>query len=267
MYYEFLEDIAQTNGLRNVNSAVKVLLGLGCILISVSSNSFIAPLFISISLSLIIILLAKINPGLYLKLLSVPLGFALTSIIVILFLRNSGEVIFSLPVLNTFILTITSGSINESVLVLSRLSGGMCSLYFLALTTPMTEMFLLAKKIHVPDVFIDLSMIIYRFIFVLIEEAGQIYSAQTMRLGYGNFKESINTFGMMAGSLFINSWNKGENLINAMETRCYDGKFAMLEETPDFSISNLLLVIIFLTAVFTISYLTSEISFLGDVLS
>ena len=92
--YELFENIAQNNGLRNVNSAVKLILGLGCILISVSSESFLTPFIIAVSISLITIILGGINLRYYLRMLCIPLGFAILSMLVILLIRISGDVLF-----------------------------------------------------------------------------------------------------------------------------------------------------------------------------
>lgn len=263
MYYELLEDIAQESGLRDVNSAVKILLGIGCILVSVSSTGFPAPLIIAVSMSIITVFIAKTDPWLYLKLLLIPLSFACLSVLVILFVRNSGDIVFSFSVFGLLTLEVTTGSINEAALIFSRVFGGMCSLFFISLTTPATETFALAGKCRVPDFIIELSMIIYRFIFIIIEQAEMIYRAQVMRLGYGRRKGSIETFGMMAGALFINSWESGERLIGAMDSRCYDGKFAMLGEQGIFFGRALLFSAVFLVLMAYVSIATSGIDFFG----
>ena len=77
MYYELLEDIAQESRIRDVNPAVKLVLGLGCILICISSTGFLTPLLIAVSISLVTIFIGGINPRFYLKLLLIPLGFAI----------------------------------------------------------------------------------------------------------------------------------------------------------------------------------------------
>ncbi|MBN2734000.1 MAG: cobalt ECF transporter T component CbiQ [Methanomicrobiaceae archaeon] len=263
MYYEFLEDIAQTNRLRDLHPLIKIILGLGCILISVSSQSIVAPLIIIITISFATIFLAGIDFRFYLKLLLIPLGFAVLSVIVIVFMRNSGQILFSYPLGDWFLLTVSYGSLNEGILIFSRVFAGMCSLFFISLTTPVTETFGLAVRCRIPGEFIDLSMLIYRFIFVLIEQAAQIYNAQHMRLGYGNLKEGINSFGMMAGALFINTWNAAENLIMAMDSRCYDGRFAMPDDSAAMSFPLLCLVIVYLMVNTGIAVYTSGFVLFG----
>lgn len=265
MYYELLEDIAQESRIRDVNPAVKLVLGLGCILICISSTGFLTPLLIAVSISLVTIFIGGINPRFYLKLLLIPLGFAVFSVIVIIFLRNSGDVVFSYDLFGLLDLTATKGSLNEGILVFSRVFGGMCSLFFISLTTPTTETFTLAKKCRVPDFILELSMLIYRFIFILIEQAEMIHSAQVMRLAYGKRKGSVDSFGMMAGALFINSWEAGERLIDAMDARCYNGKFSVMGEQSSFFCPALLLSVIFLSVFVAVMIMTNGFNFYGGL--
>jgi cobalt/nickel transport system permease protein len=70
-------------------------------------------------------------------------------------------------------------------------------------------------------------MIIYRTIFILVDQVVQIYHAQVMRLGYTRYRESFLSFATLCGAAFIASWDAGEDLVRAMDARCYDGKFAV----------------------------------------
>ena len=50
MFEELLEDIAQKNGLREINTYLKLAAGLGAILLCLLSTSYIPPLFIALFL-------------------------------------------------------------------------------------------------------------------------------------------------------------------------------------------------------------------------
>jgi cobalt/nickel transport system permease protein len=248
MYEEFLEDIAQTNGLREVNTYLKLIAGLGAILLCLLSTSFIAPLFIAIVLSGAILFLAKIDARTYGELFIVPFSFAVMSVAVIILLSGGGEVYWNWNPLPWFSLSITSESINEGFFVFCRVIGGMSALIFIAITTPMTDLFIVMRQLRIPEVVLDLAMIIYRNIFMIMDQLVQTYRAQVMRLGYGSFRESIQSFATMCGSVFIASWDSGEDLIRAMDARCYTGKFAVLGETrpveplPLFAVAGFLIV-------------------------
>jgi len=223
---ENLEYYSQSNGLRDVNSYLKLVLGMGAILTCVVSPGPLAPLFILITLSAITLVFAKIPARVYGELLLIPLTFASFSVIVILFLSGGGPPILTFSIAG-LPLTATTGSANLALLVLARTFGGMCGLFFIALTTPMIEIFSVMHAMRVPPVLIDLSMLIYHFIFVFIGQTIAIHNAQTIRQGYSSFRRSVNSMAMLGAMLFIRAWKEAEELIIAMDSRCYDGKLEL----------------------------------------
>ncbi len=226
--HDFLEEAAQHNALLQVHPYTKLLLGIGSIILVLFTSNYIVPCFIAITLSSVTILLAKINMRFYLKLLGIPLSFAFMSALIIIFLSEGVTEIWSLQLFPRFTLTVTEESLNHGLHIFARVFGGMCALFFISLTTPMTDLFGIMKKLKVPDLFIDLSMIIYRYIFIFMEKARQIYLAQQMRLGYTRPREALHSYSMLFGSIFITSWDAGEDLIHAMDCRCYNGKYAKM---------------------------------------
>jgi len=246
MYEELLEDIAQRNRLREVNPYLKLSSVLGAILLCLLSSSYVAPLAIAILLSLGILFLARVDIRTYGRLLATPFSFALVSVSVIILLSGGGEPLWSWSPLPWLSFSITRGSINEGILVLSRVAGGMSALIFIALTTPMTDLFLVMRQCRVPEPVLDLAMMIYRTIFMIMDQLVQTYQAQRMRLGYTSFRESVQSFSMLCGSVFIGSWDAGEDLIRAMDARCYSGRFAMAGEIRPVGMRSLAVVASFL---------------------
>jgi cobalt/nickel transport system permease protein len=231
MFEELLEDIAQKNGLREINTYLKLAAGLGAILLCLLSTSYLAPLFIAFLLTGAVLILARVDVSTYAELFVVPLGFAAMSVAGIILITGGHDVFWRMDLLTGFSLSITRESINQGVFVLCRVVGGMSAMYFIALTTPMTDIFVVLRQCRVPDAVIDLMMIIYRTIFILIDQVVQIYQAQVMRLGYSTYRESLHSFASLCGAAFIASWDAGDDLIRAMDARCYDGKFALLGES------------------------------------
>lgn len=254
-----LDDFAHTNGLRAVDTRLKLIFGAGAILISVSSASPAAPLFIAASMALVTVWLAKIPANFYARLLAIPAGFALTSGIVLILLTGGGVPLWEIP-LPGVTLSVTSAAIDLASVVFARTLGGMCSLYFIALSTPMVEMFSVMRSLHLPREFVDLSMLVYRFIFILIGEAIAIHNAQEMRHGYSRFSSSIQSFSMLGAMLFIRSLAKGEDLIRAMDARCYDGKLELISEKRALSMPGLLCVAGYLTVCMLIMLSTTDIT-------
>ena len=248
MFEELLEDVAQKNGLREVNTTVKLAAGLGAIILCLLASSYLAPLFIALVLSAAILLLARVDIKTYAELFLVPLWFAFLSAIVIVLISGGEHVYWSWDPLPFLALAITRESINTGFFIFCRVVGGMSALFFIALSTPMTDLFAVMRRCHVPDFVIDLAMIIYRTIFILMDQVRQIYHAQVMRLGYSTWRESITTFAAMCGAAFIASWDEGDDLIRAMDARCYDGKFALLGECRPAGFRSVATLCLFLVA-------------------
>jgi cobalt/nickel transport system permease protein len=225
-----LEDHAHRSALRHLDTRLKLLLGCSAILIGLLSPSPLGPAFIAVTMAAITVFIARTPVGFYAELLTIPLSFAAISAAVILFLSGGGEVLWTAAI-GPVNLTATAGSANLAALILARTFSGMCALFFIALTTPMAEIFTVMRSLRLPQEFVDLAMLIYHFIFMLIGEAVATRNAQEMRHGYASFKNAIASFAMLAGMLFVRAWEKGEELIVAMDARCYDGVFADGEET------------------------------------
>jgi cobalt/nickel transport system permease protein len=247
MFEDLLEDIAQKNGIRQVNTYLKLATGSGAILLCLLSTGYMAPLFMAVILTGAVLFLAQVDAKMYAKLFIHPVWFALVSVAGIVLIYGGPTVFWSWNPLPWFTVSVTRESINQGFFVFSRIIGGMSAVCFIALTTPMTDLFIVMRQCRVPDVVIDLAMIIYRTIFILLDQVIQIYHAQVMRLGYSSWRESVHSFSSLCGAAFIASWESGEDLIQAMDARCYDGKFALLGETRPVERLPGLAAVVFLT--------------------
>jgi cobalt ABC transporter, permease protein CbiQ len=256
MMDQYLDGFAQTNALRDVDSRLKLLLGLGAMFIVLISSSPWAPLFIAVTMGAIILFLARIPFRLYLSLLLIPLSFAIFSVLVILFVTGGGATLLTLSV-GGFPLSVTSASANLSLLLLARTCGGMSSLFFIALSTPMIEIFSTMHRLSLPGVVVDLSMLIYHFIFILIGEMIAIYDAQTIRHGYTSLKRSFHSLAILGGMLFIRAWKQGEDLITAMDARCYDGKLELPGEEQTASLLAISALISYLLLCALVAWFTA----------
>jgi cobalt/nickel transport system permease protein len=259
--HDQLDDYAHSNALRNISPRLKLLLGLGAMLICISSTGPIAPLFIAVTMSLMTLGLAKIPKRFYSMLLLIPLSFALLSAIVVAFLHGGGYQLLAFTVLGIN-LTIQEDGANLALLVIARTFGGMCSLFFIALTTPMIEIFSVFKSLGLPDFLVEVSMLMYRYIFVFLDQASMIHDAQVLRLGDAGWKNTLNSFSLLSSVLFIRAWEQGERLIVAMDSRCYDGKLDLMNQSSKAGPKGIFAAIGYLIGIATIAVLTRGIQLL-----
>ena len=252
-----LDSIAQQNPFRCINPGTKLFLALGSLVLCLISPSPVVPVISGVALSLILIFPGKISPLLYGKILLGPVTFIIMSVVVLLFMLGGGDVLWRWNPVSWINLSITTEAIRESTLVLCRVIGCSISLFFITLTTPMTDLFRGMKRVGIPIELIDMMMIAYRYIFIFYNQAAEIWQAQIMRLGYHRPREAVHSFSMLCGMLFISSWIAGEDLINAMDCRCYNGIIPTLELTEPIRIRSLIPVIIYLAGLSAILFTIS----------
>lgn len=169
--------------------------------------------------------IAKIPIDKYLKILSIPLGFLMISILTILVSVSREDIfLYSFNLFDRYI-GITDISIFNSINIITRVMGSLAASIFLALTTPLTDIIRVFKKIHIPKVIIELLVLIYRFIFIFLEEAREIQISQEIRFGYSDFKTSLNSISLLIRSLFLRVMLKYEEMVIALDTKLYDGEF------------------------------------------
>ncbi|WP_292463007.1 cobalt ECF transporter T component CbiQ [Methanolobus sp.] len=256
-----LDDYAVSSPLRYRNNWLKLTVVAFGILAGVSSNSPFVPLVIAVCMSFATVYFGKVPTGLYLRVLAAPAGFVMVSAVIIAFFFGEGAKLFSFEVLG-FTLGVGSAGLNMALLVLARTLGGMSCLLFLSLTTPMIELFSVLKATRIPDSFIEISMMMYRYIFVFLEVAMGVKYAQTVRLGYKDFRTSFRSVVMLGTNLFIRSWEQGEKLYVSMNSRCYDGKLTMLDEKRPVRLPEIVLTCGYFVLVLAVFYFTRGISFI-----
>jgi cobalt/nickel transport system permease protein len=209
-------------------------------------------------MSFITVMLAKIPTRLYSTLLLIPFSFSLLSATVVAFMHGGGHQLFDLAVLGLS-LSIREDGANLALLLIARTFGGMCSLFFIALTTPMVEIFSVIKSMGLPDFLVELSMLMYRYIFVFVDQAAMIHNAQVMRMGDAGLKNTLNSHSMLSSVLFLRAWEQGERLIVAMDARCYDGKLDLMEQPIKAGPKAIFALMVYMAVVAAIVVLTSDL--------
>jgi len=208
----------------------------------------------------IIVAMAKISLRIYAKLLLVPLSFALMSTLAIIFVQGETP-LFTFTIFD-FSLSIKSEGIELALLLLSRTLGGMSALFFIALTTPMIEIFSILKSFGLPELLMELSMLIYRYIFLLLDEATMIHNAQTMRMENSGLRSSLKSFSMLSSVLFLRAWEQGERLMIAMDSRCYNGRLEVMDDKVPPSKLVTAAILSYLVVLIIIAVFTKDMSLL-----
>jgi cobalt/nickel transport system permease protein len=145
---------------------------------------------------------------------------------------GDGQPLVDIPFLGFSLALFKLEGITLSINTFCRVEGALSCLFFLVLTTTITDLSLILRRIHVPKVLVEIAMLIYRYIFVFLEISEQMTMAQKLRLGEGGWLKRIRGLGLLASNLFIRTLEQGERTFVAMSARGYDGEIRVLEDIP-----------------------------------
>ncbi|GAB4311999.1 MAG: cobalt ECF transporter T component CbiQ [Methanobacteriaceae archaeon] len=248
-----LESYAYNNGLKDISPQIKILFAFVTLIVSLIAVSPVVPLIIAFFIFLLLFFEAKIPLSIYLKFLSIPLLFGFFNIIFMTLFFGVSEPWFSLGFLN---LVAYKDGFNLGLLVFSRMIGGFSCMVFLILTTPVSELLFLAESFKVPKIVTEISLLMYRYIFVFLEEAETMYHAQETRCGYSSIKKSFKSLGLLISNLFIRSWIRGDAIYLSMQSRGYNGSIKVYNSNNNVDIKPLLMIMFFESLLLCGVYLT-----------
>jgi cobalt/nickel transport system permease protein len=139
-------------------------------------------------------------------------------------------------------------------------------------TTPFPKLLKAFQQLKVPTIFISLLTFLYRFMWLLSEEARRMKRAKDARTSQASVKKErglvgikshfnywfwqLQVIGNMIGSLFIRTYERAERVYAAMLARGYTGTVPLPEGTK-FDLRDLLFATLFLVTFITIILLTS----------
>nr|WP_300004332.1 cobalt ECF transporter T component CbiQ [Tissierella sp.] len=220
-----IDRYAYTNKLTNSNPYIKsALVVVSLALTTIGANNWMN-LTIFFLMGFLTTYVAGIPLRKYIKILRLPMSFLLISIFTILISFSTVDIyVSSIKIFNIYI-GIAESSLDQSILLTTRVLGSISATFFLGLTTPLNNIILVLKKIRLPNTFIELIVLIYRFIFIFLEEVSEIRMGQEIKFGYSDFSKSLKSTSLLLSSLFLRVMLRHKEMVIALECKLYDGEF------------------------------------------
>jgi cobalt/nickel transport system permease protein len=215
-----LNDIAFTNHWRHRNPWEKVLFGGGFLVVALLIPPMPGAILIALIVSAAAVAGARIPLSSWLTVLSVPVSFAILTAVGIL-IQIGG----SAP---GFPVTVDWKSMPVALGLLLRSTAAISCLAFIGWTTPLMELIPVFGRIGIPNVLIDLALMIYHFLFVTATTLKEMRRAQSWRLGRADYRSRMRALSMLASGLFIRCIDRFRRLENGIESRGYEGRLWVL---------------------------------------
>ncbi|GAB3453247.1 cobalt ECF transporter T component CbiQ [Streptomonospora sediminis] len=117
--------------------------------------------------------------------------------------------------------------------ITGRAAAAVCCQLLFAFTTPLADLLPRLTRTGLPSALVEVVALIYRMLFVTLDSARRIQTAQAGRLGYTDRRAWIRSVGSLGAALFVRSYDRARRMQRGLECRGYTGELTVLvEEVP-----------------------------------
>ncbi|MFO8007704.1 MAG: cobalt ECF transporter T component CbiQ [Candidatus Brocadiia bacterium] len=122
------------------------------------------------------------------------------------------------------------GGLAEAGLVAVRATGAVLLILVMMGTSRFDVTLKALRRLHVPQVAVQILAFSYRYVFVLLDELGRMLSAARARGSAGaSWARRLHNTGSMVGMLFVRSFERTDRVYHAMLARGYTGEVRTLD--------------------------------------
>jgi cobalt/nickel transport system permease protein len=137
-------------------------------------------------------------------------------------LTTGGVPVWSLD-LGPWRLVATREGLLGGALIASRVLGSVSVFIILCTTTPADRIESVLRWARLPRTWVEIAMLMRRYIFILLDQAVSVVAAQKLRLGYGTLRRALGSMSNLAGIVMLRSLDQAEKSHQAMVARGYTG--------------------------------------------
>ncbi len=226
-----IDKYAYNNNLVNINPSIKMYITIIFLIASMTISNIYVLLTIICVMSFFILYIAEIKLDNYINMLKIPMIFLITGTIatIINISPDNNNLVFSINIRDLYI-GLSSNAMLDSIYLIFRAIACLTCVYFFMITTPFNQIIILLKKFHTPDSVIEITMLMYRFIFIFLDEVSEIRIAQELKFGYINITKSYQSTGLLMKNLFNRLMIRYNDMYIALDMKLYSGKFYIVED-------------------------------------
>jgi cobalt/nickel transport system permease protein len=230
----FGEDIAQQRGLlQRIDPRVKIVTLLGLLIVTAFIRNI--PMLVTMYIATVLLAIVSALPvGFFIKRvwLFIPIFTGIIVIPAMFSFITPGNIVLPLWHWNGHEVGITSQGLTGAGLLVMRVATSVSLVVLLTLTTPWTKLLAGLRALYVPRIFILITGMAYRYIFLLLNSVTDMYTARKARSvgnDQGDYKEGRRFVTAIAGAIFGKAHTLSEEVHMAMVSRGYRGEPRTLE--------------------------------------
>jgi cobalt/nickel transport system permease protein len=230
-----IDTLAYASRLRSLPPEHKLLFAIALLLITYVARVPVQ-LLIAGWIGIWTVIYAEIPASIYLRLLSITAAFWLTSLPALVI---SGVELSHLPSAHAdiwqgfawgnYYFYLSEQGMQQAGELGARAVASTSCIYFAILTIPFTEILDVLRRIGCPALLIELMMMMYRFIFVLLQTAHQLWTAQQSRGGYRTWRLWMKSSGLLVGQLLRRTLENYRQVSLTLASRGFTGDFRVCQ--------------------------------------
>jgi cobalt/nickel transport system permease protein len=222
MMFHLFSDIFtyRDNVLTRLDPRVKLLIAFAALIAVVTAERAALPLvFLALSLGSVAAL--KIPAKLVAARLAAPLSIVAVLVVLQTFLVGATP-LFSFSFAG-WELTARAEGLRRGAVLGSRVLGAVSVVFLLSVVTPAHRIFQALGWFGISRNWLEIAILMYRYIFVLMDRVSDLAAAQRLRLGYTARGRALRSFTALAGATIIHSLEQSQRTHEAMRLRGYRG--------------------------------------------
>ena len=207
----------------------KLLLAVSLLVINIISPSIWMSLFTGlIGLALLLYGSSLRPPVIMMRLFAYAQTFIIIGALIFAIVTD-GETVMRITVFGIAV-SFTDAGVSLGLLIYVRATAALLLMLAFAVSTPVPHFSNALKKLKLPNVFVELMVLIYRYTFLLMESVERMHLAAECRFGYCGFRKKLSTTSKLAAGAFIRSMDTAERGQITLQCRNYKGEFRSLSE-------------------------------------
>jgi cobalt/nickel transport system permease protein len=200
MHHAFLDRYSRlASAIHRIPASIKLVAALAVCLLTISSPGRVTAVHLALTLFLLVGVIVS----------TVPIGFLVRRL---LFLEPLvlGIALFQL---------LLPGGWTRFLVILLKSTLCLLTMILLSNTTPFAEILRVLRKARIPAILVTLLALMYRYVFLLMDEAERMRRAQQSRSFRSGRRRTWQGLATVAGRLFVRSTERSERIYSAMCAR------------------------------------------------
>ena len=236
MHVHFLDPYRPRDSLiHRLDPRIKLVLAVAFILVNALIPAGAWPIYILLLATILCVeVISELGVSFVLKRSTLAIPFMLAAL----------PLIFTIPGRTWFSLSVGPWVMQASYLGLERFLSltikswlSVQAAIVLASSTSFPDLLVAMRALHIPQLLVSIFGLMWRYMFVLVDEATRLVRARSARSGHndlpgiktgGSLSWRAGVTGGMAGSLFLRAFERSDRIYMAMVSRGYDGEVRSL---------------------------------------